>query len=491
MSTVQDEYHFDSSILRSTKNSSFIENANIRQDEGNEFYPRPNSAVLQKSRGHEPIPASLLKQVLKPSTIIEPSDEGFLTQDQEDEDQVKITEVDDLESMKTQKRHRQYLVHQNTEFEASRVQKTVDRHMPVTSEFKLTGDDLVVNRPSQTARHARVDSSKSSSRSGRQQSSSLSSLRGKQTPSASKVAEQNIKKAINKVKLTIKGSSPKTFSSLSNNRQSIGLKSRPNQQLDCSAAKKRLENTIDGHKTKTLDRISKKIASLIKHSGDMKIGKPDRRDSKVSSRINSRESVRSSRVKIAPTSKQTTLLAQTINNSKPLLKETAKIKSKPRPAEETKRVINMSWHEKVATTKRQRTTIEEKLTISNYSIKNQTSASKEYQHTSSTQKFKYTSENPYLCKTTRSSASNSRLSSRGASISGAKIPSELTPRETPASLKKLLKQIHCENKESAIKEEPKARKKPPPKPIATPASPFVRLKPKASLFGMSTSQRLR
>ena len=393
--------------------------------------------------------------------------------------------------MKTQKRQRQYMIYADSEFAENKIEKTIDRNMPNTSEFIITEEDMVIEKPSHTSRNIRIDSSKSSSRSARHQSSSLISLRGKSGMAAIKTADRNIKKAIDKVKMTIKSSTPKAFTSLASIRQTAGLKSRPKQEIDCSAAKKRIENTIDCHKTKTMDRISKKIASLIKHSGDMKIRKPDKKDSKLSSRVSSRESAASSRVKQAPVSKATKILSQTIKGSRPDLKDPAKPKPKVRPSEDSNRHINMSWQEKVATSKRQKITIEEKLTISNYSSNNKMSASREYLHTTSTQKVKYSRENPYLCKTTRSSASNSRLSSRGASISAMKNPSELTPRENPGSLKKLLKQIHTDNKEAQIKEESKARKKPPPKPVAIPASPFVRMKPKTTLFGLSTSQRLR
>lgn len=491
VTTAHDEYNLDSVILRSTKNSSFADNLQFKSEDEMVYYSRVGSAH-QKAQNELEVPtASMLKPLFKQ---IKPS-EQFQEIEIQRSSKAKVgandIELEELEVAKTQKRHRRHGKIELAEEPHQKTLKTTERSLPLTSAFIITEDDRLIEKPSAGQKHSRMDSNQSSSRSARHPSSSIKSSRVGDNKNIGKIVDNSLKKAISKVKLTIKGSKIGQSNTLTQARNPASLKERPGQVAKCTEARSRLESTINSQKNKTMDIISKKIATLIKQSGDMKFPKVERKDSKVSSRVNSRESLASSRAKPSAESRVRNMLTQTIGTKNSFPKSQISARVKKRPLDDSKHVSNISWQEKIGINTKGRVSIEEKLTTSNYSCSNLMTARTEYLRSSGTKRIESGRENPYLCTTNRSSVSNSRLSSRGTSMSAAKQPQPTPPKENPASLKRLLKQIYTGDREQDGRDDSKSKKKPLPKPVAVPSSPFIRMKPKNSLFGLTTSQKLK
>lgn len=398
------------------------------------------------------------------------------------------SEGEDIDTLKTQKRHKR----NNIDVEAGNLFKNnIQNHLlihPETSEFSLGREDKQKDSLTTKISHIRADSNKSGNLSASRPSSSTRKVAKPLPPSANltlKRAIQKVKVGLNPNALTIKTST--SFSTLKLNKPTATK--TPTIATNTSVLRSKIEATIDKEKNKNLDKISRKIASLIRESGTMRVTKIPKKEPNSS---NSRDSISSTSQKRFtsglfkpspnPNSSRKSQVSSYIAPSKQMIK----------PVLEEYKVGKQLKKEKGASIHCDQLAMDQKMTTSNLSSSSQMSSNREYLHKARIKEQTISRDNQLINKTNKSSTSNSRLSSRGTSISGLAKPHNLPSNEKPASLKNLLKQIHNDCKDSWTKQDPTAPKKAQNKPLAVPASPFVRLKPKTNgPFGITTSQKLK
>lgn len=395
---------------------------------------------------------------------------------------------EDIESQKTQKRHRRHLVNPGLPevLQIDRENKPIK--LPETSEFSLGIEEKPKEASTRKVSHTRVESNKSGNLSVSRPSSSTKKISKPAPPSAN----LTLKRAIQKVKISFNPNSSTlrsstSFASIKVNRPSM-IKT-PTVVADTSTLRSKIEANLDKQKTKTLDKITKKIATLIKESGNMKVTKLAKRENQSSA---SRDSIASASQKKFTGSFLKAAPTPTGVRKSQASTELLSLKSKINPVLEEYKVTKVHKKDKLGFAMTDQLGRDQKLTTSNYSCSSQLSSGREYLHRAGVKNLRDSRENPYLNKTNRSSTSNSRISSRGASISGVTKPPAPATSEKPASLKNLLKQIHSESKEVWSKPEPVVPKKAQLKPIALPDAPFVRLKAKPSTpLNLFSSTRLK
>lgn len=395
--------------------------------------------------------------------------------------------VEDIDALKTQKRHKRNLMNIAGGEQHPKEKDQKLKILPETSMFSLDKEEKPKETLPRKISHIRGDSNKSGTLSVSRPSSS--------TKKVHKTIDQpqslTLKRAIQRVKVSLNPSAtiakPNTsISSIKSAKPSL-VKS-PQVAPDTSTLRGKIEVNLEKDKHKALDRISRKIASLIRESGNMKVAKLAKKETQSST---SRDSIVSnSQRKLTNSSIKPTLTGNFLRKGQ-VSRDLTFSNHKLKPVLEEYKVTKVVKKEKTVTSATDQLAIEQKITTSNYSCSSQLSSGREYLHKSKMKDSGIARENPYLNRTSRSSTSNSRLSSRGASISGATKPQQPTTSENPTSLKNLLKQIHCKGKEPWNKPEAQNVKKPATKPLAVPSSPFVRLKPKSSQIGITTSQRFK
>lgn len=397
------------------------------------------------------------------------------------------SEGEDIETLKTQKRHKR---NNKCIGEENPLQKNLHifQKLPSTSEFCLDKEDKAQENLNRKVSHGRADSNKSANPSLSRPSSSTKKI-SKQVPLSTnmqlKRAIQKVKVSINPCSSTIKSNN--SFSYLKSKKPTITNTSTAT--INTSILRTKIEANIEKEKNNNMDKISRKIASLIKQSGTMKVTKLPKKETQSSS---SRDSISNTSHRRLTAS----LIKPTFNPSSSRISQTSThqlmTKQMIRPILEEYKVVKTAKREKIGSVNTDQLVIDQKMTQSNYSCNSQVSASKEYLHKSRVKDQLGSRENPYINRTNKSSTSNSRVSSRGASISGPSKTQIASSVEKPASLKNLLKQIHNDCKDTWSKQDPISQKKTQQKPIAVPASPFVRMKPKnLAHCGLTISQKLK